>query len=65
MEYLGTKEVAERLHVTQQHVSRLCRNGAFPNAKQSWDAHPWLIPIQDLEVFEQRRDSAKTSRSNS
>ena len=59
MEYIGTKEAAERLHVTQQHVSRLCRSGAFPNAKQSWDAHPWYIPVSDLEAFERSRRPGK------
>lgn len=64
MQCVGTKEASERLGVTQQHISRLCRNGAFPHAFQAWDAHPWHIPVEDLLEFDRNRKKQEASAAD-
>lgn len=45
MEYMGTKEAAEKLNVKQSTVSAWCREGRVPNAEQDAKGSPWRIPI--------------------
>lgn len=44
MEYMGTKEAAEKLKVKQSTVSAWCREGRIPNAEQDAPGSPWRIP---------------------
>ena len=44
MEYMGTKEAAEKLKVKQSTVSNWCREGRIPNAEQDAPGSPWRIP---------------------
>ena len=44
MEYMGTKETAEKLKVKQSTVSAWCREGRIPNAEQDAPGSPWRIP---------------------
>ena len=44
MEYMGTKETAEKLKVKQSTVSSWCREGRIPNAEQDGPGSPWRIP---------------------
>ena len=44
MEYMGTKETAEKLKVKQSTVSAWCREGRIPNAEQDAPSSPWRIP---------------------
>ena len=52
MEYMGTKEAAEKLNVKQSTVSAWCREGRVPNAEHDAPGSPWRIPatfsIKDL-----------------
>ena len=45
MEYMGTKEAAERLKVTPSTISAWCREGRIPNAEQDAKGSPWRIPV--------------------
>ena len=45
MEYMGTKEAAEKLHVKQATVAAWCREGRIPNAEQDAKRSPWRIPV--------------------
>ena len=45
-EYISSAEAAEALGYAQEHVARLCREGAFPGAKKI--ARNWLIPRSEL-----------------
>lgn len=45
MEYMGTKETAEKLKVKQSTVSAWCREGRIPNAEQDAPGSPWRIPV--------------------
>ncbi len=44
MEFMGTKEAAEKLGVKQATVSAWCREGRIPNAEQDAYGSPWRIP---------------------
>ena len=44
MEYMGTKETAEKLKVKQSTISAWCREGRIPNAEQDSPGSPWRIP---------------------
>lgn len=44
MEYMGTKETAEKLKVKQSTVSAWCREGRIPYAEQDAPRSPWRIP---------------------
>jgi excisionase family DNA binding protein len=52
MEFMGTKEAAEKLNVKPSTVSAWCREGRIPNAEQDAKGSPWRIPAnftrQDL-----------------
>ena len=45
MEYMGTKEAAEKFKVKPSTVSAWCREGRVPNAEQDATGSPWRIPI--------------------
>lgn len=55
---LSTKQVAERLNVTQKTIQRWIKAGEFPNArrKRPVPLSPFQIPESDVIAFEQRRD---------
>ena len=44
MEFMGTKEAAEKMNVKQSTVSAWCREGRIPNAEQDAKGSPWRIP---------------------
>ena len=44
MEFMGTKEAAEKLNVKQSTVSAWCHEGRIPNAEQDDKGSPWRIP---------------------
>lgn len=44
MEYMGTKEAAEKFNVKPATVSAWCRDGRVPNAEQDGYGSPWRIP---------------------
>ena len=44
MEYMGTKEAAEKLKVNPSTISAWCRDGRVPNAEQDAPGSPWRIP---------------------
>jgi len=44
MEFMGTKEAAEKLKVKQSTVSAWCREGRIPGAEQDAPGSPWRIP---------------------
>ena len=44
MEYMGTKETAEKLKVKQSTISAWCRERRIPNAEQDAPGSPWRIP---------------------
>lgn len=52
MEYMGTKEAAERFGVKPSTVSAWCRENRVPGAEQDSPGSPWRIPVtftrQDL-----------------
>lgn len=41
----GTKEFAKKWNVSQQTVSKWCREGKIPGATQDAKGSPWHIPI--------------------
>lgn len=41
---IGTKEFAEKFGVTQQTVSKWCREGKIKDANQDSKGSPWHIP---------------------
>lgn len=52
-DFMTTAEVAARLGVTGPWVTRLARQGRFPNARQIGGI--WLIPRADVEHYEATR----------
>ncbi|MBQ2876758.1 MAG: helix-turn-helix domain-containing protein [Clostridia bacterium] len=44
MEYMGTKEAAEKLKVKPSTVSAWCREGRILGAEQDAPGSPWRIP---------------------
>lgn len=57
MEYYGTKEVSKILGYTQTYVTKLCRDGKFPNAEQDAPGSPWRIPKTDVEKITKNTNS--------
>ena len=57
MDYMGTKAAAELWNMTQNLVSRLCREGKIPGAEQDKKGSPWRIPVDTLkpEMKERRK----------
>ncbi len=45
MEFMGTKEASEKWNVSQNTVSKWCRENKIPNAEQDAKGSPWRIPI--------------------
>ena len=45
MEFMGTKEAAEKLKVKQSTISAWCREGRISNAEQDAKGSPWRIPV--------------------
>ena len=45
MEYMGTKEAAEKWGYTQATISNWCRQGIIDNAEQDSKGSPWRIPV--------------------
>jgi len=55
----NTRQVADRLQVTPQSVTRWIREGKFLNAVKvnpTAGNSPYIIPLSDIEQFERRRD---------
>ncbi len=52
MKLLGTKEVSERLAVSQQRIQALIKSGKLPAEKVGRD---WLIKEGDLELVRNRQ----------
>ena len=44
MEYMGTKEAAEKFGVKSSTVARWCRENRVPGAEQDAPGSPWRIP---------------------
>jgi len=51
MEYYGTKEASEILGLSQNTISKKCRDGAFPGAEQDAKRSPWRIPKEDIDNY--------------
>jgi excisionase family DNA binding protein len=49
---LTTDEVAEILHITSWHVSRLCRDGVIGSSRPG---RRYLIPVESLEEYQKIR----------
>lgn len=47
---IGSKEAAHELNVTQDTISRLCREGKFPGATQDAKGSPWHIPLEAVQA---------------
>jgi hypothetical protein len=45
MEFMGTKEAAEKWGYTQATISNWCRQGIINNAEQDSKGSPWRIPV--------------------
>ncbi len=45
MEFMGTKEAAEKLKVKPSTIAAWCRENRVPNAEQDAKGSPWRIPI--------------------
>jgi excisionase family DNA binding protein len=54
---IGTKEAAQRLGVTQQHVRDLCREGVLEATKIG--ARAWAIDAASVEALRARREEGK------
>jgi len=46
---LSTLDAAEILDVTRQHVSRICKAGQLPGAKQL--GRTWVIPKSSIDAY--------------
>ena len=44
MEYMGTKEAAEKLKVKPSTITAWCRENRVPNAEHDAPGSPWRIP---------------------
>lgn len=59
MSYIKTKEAAERLSITTNQVTRLCRNGEIAaidvSAKPGVGRPTYRISVESIESFERRR----------
>ena len=60
MEYMGTKEAAEKLRVQQSTVSAWCREGRIPGAEQDAPGSPWRIPATFAKKDLLRKNNSKT-----
>lgn len=53
--YLTIAEVAQKINLSQNHVTRLCREGKFAEAVKVGRA--WLIPAEAVESYS--KDNSK------
>ncbi len=60
MEYISTKEAAEKWEMSEQAVRRFCRNGKVPGAIQ--DGSTWLVPEKARRPRKSERIGIDTSR---
>lgn len=54
MEYMGTKEAAEKWGYKQSTISAMCRDGVIEGAEQDAKGSPWRIPIDTPNPRTQR-----------
>ena len=54
MEFMGTKEAAEKWGYKQSYISKLCRDGMIEGAEQDAKGSPWRIPINTPSPRTQR-----------
>lgn len=57
-ETLTVVQVANRLDVTTRTIIRWIKRGTFPGAYKSnpmLDTSPYVIPLEDVEAFEEKR----------
>ena len=47
MEYMGTKEAAEKWGYTAQTIRRWCKDKVIKTAEQDASGSPWRIPINE------------------
>ena len=59
-EYISVKEAAEKMGVTPQHVSLLCRTNKISGAKK--DNGKWIIPVETHEIDDIKPNGTKPSR---
>lgn len=64
MQYLSVKELAVKLEKNPETIKRWIKNGKFPNAKKENDRNGWLIPLSDLELFQQFNGSVPLNVNN-
>lgn len=48
MEFMGTKEAAERWGYQQRTVAQWCRDGKIKGAEQDSKGSPWRIPVNTI-----------------
>ncbi len=54
MDFMGTKEAAERWNLSQSYITKLCRENVIKGAEQDAPGSPWRIPI-DTEKPTQKK----------
>ena len=54
--YVGTKDAAKMLGVSQSTISRYCRESIIKNAEQDAPGSPWRIPIEEIEKIKRRKN---------
>ena len=59
-EYISVNEAAEKMGVTPQHVSLLCRTNKISGAKK--DNGKWIIPVETHEIDDIKPNGTKPSR---
>ena len=57
MEYMSTKEAAEKWGIKVRRVQALCENGKIPTASRI--AHMWVIPTGTPKPLDGRTKAAK------
>ena len=45
MDFMGTKQAAEKWHLKQSYITKMCRDGKIKGAEQDKPGSPWRIPI--------------------
>ncbi|MCD7761034.1 MAG: helix-turn-helix domain-containing protein [Clostridiales bacterium] len=60
MEYMGTKEAAERWGYAQATISKWCREGVISTAEQDTKGSPWRIPINEKCPGKRKRSKIYT-----
>lgn len=54
MEYMGTKEAAEKWGYKKETIAAMCRNGQIKGAEQDAKGSPWRIPANTPNPRENR-----------